>query len=69
MWLLIDIYEIKHEAHHASVYSYKEGSTVHFKVRHEGGVHEFVEHLIAEMGSLFFFLLVSISVISFTKTS
>ncbi len=64
MWLLIGIYEIKHEAHHASVYSYEEGSTVHFEVRHEGGAHDFVEHLIAEIGGLFFFLLVAMTYIN-----
>ncbi|MBS1257036.1 MAG: Na(+)/H(+) antiporter NhaD [Candidatus Scalindua arabica] len=64
MWLFIGIYEIKHEAHHASIYSFKEGSTVHFEVRHEGGALEFVEHLIAEIGALFFFLLVAMTYIN-----
>jgi len=64
MWLLIGIYEIKHEAMHASIYSLKEGSTVHFEVRHEGGAHDFVEHLIAEIGGLFFFLLVAMTYIN-----
>ena len=64
MWLLIGIYEIKHEAMHASTYSLKEGSTVHFEVRHEGGAHDFVEHLIAEIGGLFFFLLVAMTYIN-----
>jgi Na+/H+ antiporter NhaD/arsenite permease-like protein len=64
MWLLIGVYEIKHKAHHASIYSYKEGSTVHFEVRHEGGALEFVEHLISEIGALFFFLLVAMTYIN-----
>ncbi|ODS30787.1 MAG: Na(+)/H(+) antiporter NhaD [Candidatus Scalindua rubra] len=64
MWLFIGVYEIKHEAHHASIYSYKEGSTVHFEVRHEGGALDFVEHLIAEIGALFFFLLVAMTYIN-----
>jgi Na+/H+ antiporter NhaD/arsenite permease-like protein len=64
MWLLIGIYEIKHEAHHASIYSLKESSTVHYEVRHEGGAHDFVEHLIAEIGGLFFFLLVAMTYIN-----
>jgi len=64
MWLFIGIYEIKHEAHHASIYSFKEGSTVHFEVRQEGGALEFVEHLISEIGALFFFLLVAMTYIN-----
>ena len=42
MWMLIGIYEIKHE----------------------GGAHEFVEHLISEIGALFFFLLVAMTYIN-----
>lgn len=57
MWLLIGVYEIKHEAH-------KEGSTVHFEVRHEGGAHYFIEHLTAEIGAIFFFLLVAMTYIN-----
>ncbi len=64
MWALIGIYEIKHEAHHASIYSFKEGSTVHFEVRHEGGALDYVEHLISEIGALFFFLLVAMTYIN-----
>jgi Na+/H+ antiporter NhaD/arsenite permease-like protein len=64
MWMLIGIYEIKHEAHHTSIYSLKEGSTVHCEVIHEGGAHDFVEHLIAEIGGLFFFLLVAMTYIN-----
>ena len=64
MWLLIGIYEIKHEAKHVAIYSYEEGSTVDFEVRYEGGAHDFVEHLIAEIGGLFFFLLVAMTYIN-----
>ncbi len=64
MWLLIGVYEIKHEAKHASIYSFKEGSTVDFEVRHEGGALDFVEHLISEIGALFFFLLVAMTYIN-----
>lgn len=42
MWMLIGIYEIKHE----------------------GGAHDFIEHLISEIGGLFFFLLVAMTYIN-----
>ena len=64
MWLCIGVYEIKHEAHHASIYSLKEGSTVHYEVRQEGGALEYVEHLVSEIGALFFFLLVAMTYIN-----
>lgn len=64
MWLLIGIYEIKHEAKHVAVYSYEQGSTVNFEVRHEGGALDFVEHLVSEIGALFFFLLVAMTYIN-----
>ncbi|MGR3304288.1 MAG: sodium:proton antiporter NhaD [Candidatus Scalindua sp.] len=64
MWLLIGIYEIKHEVVHTRTYVVQEGSTVNFEVRYEGGAHEFVEHLIAEIGGLFFFLLVAMTYIN-----
>ncbi len=64
MWLFIGIYEIKHEAEHIAIYSYEHGSTVNFEVRHEGGALEFVEHLVSEIGALFFFLLVAMTYIN-----
>ena len=64
MWLCIGVYEIKHEAHHSSIYSLKEGSIVHYEVRQEGGALEYVEHLVSEIGALFFFLLVAMTYIN-----
>ncbi len=64
MWLFIGIYEIKHEAEHIAIYSYEHGSTVNFEVRHEGGALEYVEHLVSEIGALFFFLLVAMTYIN-----
>ena len=42
----------------------EEGSTVHYEVRQEGGALEYVEHLVSEIGALFFFLLVAMTYIN-----
>ncbi len=70
MWLCIGVYEMMHGGGHAETktYSLREDSTVFYEVRHGGGPHEFIEHLIAEIGGLFFFLLVAMTYIN-TLTS
>ena len=70
MWLCIGVHEMTHGAGHTktTTYSFREGSTINFEVKYGGGAHEFIEHLIAEIGGLFFFLLVAMTYIN-TLTS